>query len=99
MFIPLVTGTGDLDVLDPTTAISSGTNPRVADTGLPDQNPCNSGGCTNSDTSAQSSAIFGVTINTSTGAATNIHPVLLAYIKGGKIFTLDLTSNSSTPVQ
>ncbi|MGH8505807.1 MAG: hypothetical protein ACRETM_07570 [Stenotrophobium sp.] len=85
-------------MLDPTSAISA-SNPRLADSGLPSQNPCNNGACGNGDNSHQSASFFAATVSPATGAATNIHPALLAYVKGGKIFTLNLTSNSSTPTQ
>ena len=93
--LPLLTGTGELQLLDPTTAIVNGTNPKTEDTALtpPPPNPaCND--CFNE-------AETFVTGNISGTSVSNLHAARLAYIKhspgsnaGGAVFKLDLTKGA-----
>jgi hypothetical protein len=80
--------------LNPAAAIAAGTNPAVVDSGLPNQNQAGR----NVDTS-QSAAFSTETFNGS-GVATSITSSLVAYVKGRKIYSVNLLGSSSqTPVQ
>ena len=97
--------TGDLKLvlLDPTAAVTSnnsptaGTNPQLVDTGLTAQP--SAGNNAPDDTNVYTAFETG-TINSGTGSVTGIHSARAAYVKGGKIFTVDtVPGHPHTPVQ
>lgn len=92
--IPLVTAALSLDLVDPTMPLGTATNPLQVDTSLPSQGFGAGKGV------VQSLLFQAYTINSGTGATTNIQNALLAYFKGGSIFTVNLTSPApQTPTQ
>ncbi len=103
--LPFLTGTGQLQLLDPAAAIS-GTNPKTVDTGLAPPPP---GDCTAEllidDCFGKAEAFYSGTV---TGTAvSNLHAARLAYAKrapgnntGGAVFKLNMVQGASnTPVR
>lgn len=105
--LPFLTGTGALQLLDPSAAIVAGTNPKTVDTGLapPPISFCTADEFTKTDCFGQAEAFYAGTV---TGTVvSNLRAARLAYAKrapgnntGGAVFKLDLTQGAANlPVQ
>jgi hypothetical protein len=86
-------------LLDPSQPVSGG-NPLQVDSGLPNQDPCSVSGtdCSNANNDTGEATSY-TTGSISSSQVSGIHSVATVYIKGGKLYMVNLTGSSHTPVQ